>query len=236
MDEFKLSGVRIRMTHDELSLEYPKRKLSKYGLDGPLTTPVTELLGVVHDANGKWTVPDMVRFIVEPDQLTASPANDPWSIGHPSNDAGVKPLAPLLNALRERGIPVAREESLRAQLGVVAPTAEEQAAAVKAPLVDKRRQDLLAKVPQIADREDILEAAAVGLNMLLGVKRELRALPQRLDPDERVVALSDGSYQVKDRTHAGLVVLTDRRLMFIAEGMMSGRSSRSHWRRSRPFR
>jgi hypothetical protein len=53
----------------------------------------------------------------------------------------------------------------------------------------------------------------------VGATREIRDLPQHLSPDETVEEMATGLYQYR----RGLLVLTDRRLLFIARGSVGGR-------------
>lgn len=67
---------------------------------------------------------------------------------------------------------------------------------------------------QIARIEELAKAK---LNMKLGVRRELKKLPDRLDENEEVLNLASGGIGAKK----GLVVVTDRRLLFFAAGVAS---------------
>jgi hypothetical protein len=57
------------------------------------------------------------------------------------------------------------------------------------------------------------------LNARLGVKKELRNLPTHLSEGEQVLNLSSGTYDGA----SGLVVLTDRRVIFTSAGMVKSR-------------
>jgi Bacterial PH domain/Short C-terminal domain len=67
--------------------------------------------------------------------------------------------------------------------------------------------------------EKVGELAENKLRMKLGVKRELKGLVELLAEDEEVLNLARGEYD--DRQ--GLVVLTDRRVLFTERGMMRSR-------------
>lgn len=64
-----------------------------------------------------------------------------------------------------------------------------------------------------------LEAAAkVGLDMKLGVGKELRKVSGHLMPDENVLYLTDGFYKGR-----GIIVVTDKRVIFFSAGLMNSR-------------
>lgn len=67
--------------------------------------------------------------------------------------------------------------------------------------------------------EQIEQLAATKLNMKLGVRKELKKLTDKLAEDEEVVNLARGQYDNK----TGLVVVTDRRVLFTEQGMMRSR-------------
>lgn len=67
----------------------------------------------------------------------------------------------------------------------------------------------------MSSAEDIEKLASDKLSTKMGVRKELKRLPHHLHDGENVLNLSDGMYD-GDR---GLVVLTDRRVLFTAEGM-----------------
>ena len=67
--------------------------------------------------------------------------------------------------------------------------------------------------------EKIAELAENKLRMKLGVKRELKGLAELLAEDEEVLNLARGEYD--DRQ--GLVVVTDRRVLFTEQGMARSR-------------
>lgn len=68
-------------------------------------------------------------------------------------------------------------------------------------------------------RSDI--ADAIGrMSTKMGGKREIRKLPEHLQEGERVDRITTGAYH----GGAGILVLTDRRLLFLRDGMMSKRS------------
>src|SRR5437879_1586043 len=67
--------------------------------------------------------------------------------------------------------------------------------------------------------ERIEELAHSKLDMRLGVGRELKKLPSLLLEGEEVLNLARGKYADKQ----GLVAVTDRRIMFVEEGMMRSR-------------
>lgn len=68
-------------------------------------------------------------------------------------------------------------------------------------------------------QDQIEELAKKKLNNRLGVKKELRTLPSHLSEGEVVLNLSSGIYDGVN----GLVVLTDRRVIFISAGMTKSR-------------
>ncbi len=69
---------------------------------------------------------------------------------------------------------------------------------------------------ETVETESTLEALAKEkLAYQMGVKKELRNLPGLLHASEDVVNLARGSYDGKQ----GLVVVTDRRVMFLSEGI-----------------
>lgn len=72
-----------------------------------------------------------------------------------------------------------------------------------------------AKLGEAGEREDVL-AAASRLSSTLGSKREIKKLPEHLAPGETVAFMSGGRY---DKA-TGLVVLTDRRLLFLRHGLI----------------
>jgi PH (Pleckstrin Homology) domain-containing protein/putative oligomerization/nucleic acid binding protein len=65
----------------------------------------------------------------------------------------------------------------------------------------------------------IEQLAATKLNMKLGVRKELKKLTDKLAEDEEVVNLARGQYDNK----TGLVVVTDRRILFTEQGMVRSR-------------
>jgi Bacterial PH domain len=65
----------------------------------------------------------------------------------------------------------------------------------------------------------IEELASKKLNTRLGVKKELRTLPGHLQEGEQVLNLSSGMYDGA----GGLIVLTDRRVIFYSAGAMKSR-------------
>ena len=67
--------------------------------------------------------------------------------------------------------------------------------------------------------ERIEELAAKKLDMRIGVGRELKKLPGLLLDAEDVLNLARGAYDGKQ----GLVVVTDRRVMFVEEGVVRSR-------------
>jgi hypothetical protein len=68
------------------------------------------------------------------------------------------------------------------------------------------------------ERPDV-EAAKKRMSGAHGAAREIRHLPDCILPDEVVEEMATGLYQYR----RGLLVLTDRRVVFIARGMFSGR-------------
>ena len=65
----------------------------------------------------------------------------------------------------------------------------------------------------------IAELAQSKLNMRLGVRKELKKLIDKLGEGEEVVNLARGQYDGK----TGLVVVTDRRILFTEQGMVRSR-------------
>jgi hypothetical protein len=65
-------------------------------------------------------------------------------------------------------------------------------------------------------RPDI-EAAMAKMSHKMGSKREIKRLPEHLWPDEKVALMASGLYG----PGTGVLVLTDRRLLFVKDGMMS---------------
>lgn len=76
-------------------------------------------------------------------------------------------------------------------------------------------------MPLMADelREDIA-AAVARMTVKVGGKREVRKLPENLHDGEHVEMITTGTYSGGN----GIVVLTDRRLFFLKDGMVSKRS------------
>ena len=70
--------------------------------------------------------------------------------------------------------------------------------------------------PQAARIEDL---ASKKLNLKLGVRKELRKLTDLLGEDEEVLNLARG----QDDGKTGLLVITDRRIVFTEQGMMRSR-------------
>lgn len=64
--------------------------------------------------------------------------------------------------------------------------------------------------------EDQIEKLAKKLNSKMLVRKELKKLPGMLHESEQVLNLVQGEYE----GHQGLIVATDRRVMFINEGMV----------------
>lgn len=73
-------------------------------------------------------------------------------------------------------------------------------------------------MPEVVESRSIGELADHKLTKVIrfAVAKELRKLPALLDDRESVVNLAQGTYD----KHAGLVVVTDRRVMFVEEGLM----------------
>lgn len=61
-----------------------------------------------------------------------------------------------------------------------------------------------------------IDELAEALPMKLGVRKELKTLPSYLNEGEDVAHLTSGSYNGK----AGLIVATDRRVLFLSAGLM----------------
>lgn len=68
-------------------------------------------------------------------------------------------------------------------------------------------------------RPDIADAVA-RMSSRAGGKREVRKLPEHLQEGERVDRILTGTYH----NGTGILVLTDRRLLFLKDGMVSKRS------------
>ena len=67
-------------------------------------------------------------------------------------------------------------------------------------------------------RPDI-EAAKSNMSVRLGGRKELKKLPDHLWPEETVERMATGTYG----GGTGLLVMTDKRLIFLKEGMMSSK-------------
>jgi hypothetical protein len=80
----------------------------------------------------------------------------------------------------------------------------------RTPTVDSMADDM---------RPDIA-AAKSRMNMTIGSKREMKRLPEHLWEGETVAQMTGGSYG----NGTGLIVLTDRRLFFFQDGVMSKKS------------
>jgi hypothetical protein len=65
-----------------------------------------------------------------------------------------------------------------------------------------------------------VEAAKKRMSGAVGAAPEIRDLPDHVWPDETVEEMATGLYQYR----RGLLVLTDRRLLFVAKGTFSGRA------------
>lgn len=74
----------------------------------------------------------------------------------------------------------------------------------------------MAKEPLRAD----VQAAVDRMSTKIGAGRELRKLPEHLAPGEQIEQLATALYGKGN----GLLVLTDRRLLFLFEGLMSSTS------------
>jgi hypothetical protein len=71
--------------------------------------------------------------------------------------------------------------------------------------------------PAMAETEQTLEELAKDkLSMGFMVRREMKKLPELLAVDEDAVNLARGEYDGKE----GLIVVTDRRIMFVEQGMI----------------
>lgn len=68
----------------------------------------------------------------------------------------------------------------------------------------------------LSTEDQIAKLASAKLSMKIGVRKELARLPTMLGDREQVENLAGGRYDGRN----GLVVLTDRRVMFVEEGMM----------------
>lgn len=82
----------------------------------------------------------------------------------------------------------------------------------------KRAADDAARVSKLGDdiRPDIV-AAMAKMSYKLGSKREIKRLPEHLWENERVDLMTGGTYG----SGTGVLVLTDRRLLFLRDGVMS---------------
>jgi Bacterial PH domain/Short C-terminal domain len=69
------------------------------------------------------------------------------------------------------------------------------------------------------ETSDIEKLASTKLNIKFMVRREIKKLPSLLHVGERVVNLAQGRYERKE----GLIVVTDKRILFAEEGMMRSR-------------
>ena len=70
-----------------------------------------------------------------------------------------------------------------------------------------------------ANRTDI-QAAISRMSVTVGGKRELRKLPEMLQPGETVLEITTGTYG-RDEANVGLLVLTERRLLFFFDGLVN---------------
>lgn len=86
--------------------------------------------------------------------------------------------------------------------------------ATSAPEVDERSEPHGSELDRLIE-----ELAASKLNSRMGVRKELRKLPSLLNDRERVITLAAGLYDEVN----GLVVATDRRVMFVGEGVLRSR-------------
>ena len=68
-------------------------------------------------------------------------------------------------------------------------------------------------------QEELIEELAERLNMRAFVHRELRTLPALLGEDERVLDLTQGEHDGS----RGLIAVTDRRVMFVDDGIVRTR-------------
>ena len=84
-------------------------------------------------------------------------------------------------------------------------------------------------VPDTDIRSDLRELANKKLRHKLGVKTELKNLPSLLHENEQVLNLAAGHYD----GHQGLLVVTDRRLLFYEKGL--GRSRQEALKLFRAF-
>lgn len=66
------------------------------------------------------------------------------------------------------------------------------------------------------DPQARIDELADALPMKLGVRKELKTLPSYLNEGEHIAHLTSGSYNGK----AGLIVATDRRVLFLSAGVM----------------
>lgn len=107
-------------------------------------------------------------------------------------------------------------KSAKRQEGEAAKTAKrEEAEAAK---TGKRGSDEAARASKRGDdtRSDIVTATGK-MSYKMGSKREIKRLPEHLWENERVDLLTGGTYG----SGTGVLVLTDRRLLFLKDGVMS---------------
>lgn len=87
-------------------------------------------------------------------------------------------------------------------------------------MVGKKKDENIAHKIVADELRDIINAASKGNAILLGSFRELRRLPNYLQEDEQIIAILSGTptnYKFW-KLRRGIVVATDRRLMFIHDG------------------
>lgn len=130
-----------------------------------------------------------------------------------SSEKHKEPLAAIARAVAQHTatVPRVRDNSLLPPPGPSAPPAA--SAGGRTADADEGGAD-----PGGAVRPDVA-AVVARMGGTLGAKRELRKLPERLWEGEVVERMASGRYAGK----TGLVVLTDRRLLFLADGWLSAR-------------
>ena len=235
---FKISGTIVSVDDENISITHKQKGASKRGIPEKVSVPLGELNGVGVYGAPSWTASAYLHFdtgVPMPDVVLRSP----YVVAHVSNDNAAKSL---VEELRQRRVPLAEMKAtvnIENQLIDARSAAKtedfsvsvNQAARAQASR-DKMRARLLEKVPELTGRDDVLDALAVGLagNLTgtLGLKRELKALPSKLEEGERVFHAHQCWFPVGDKEHSGLAVITDRRLLAYALGMFVQQSEVSY--------
>lgn len=225
---FKISGTSVTIDDENIWISHKAKGAAKRGIPEQVTVPLAELKGVGVYGAPSWTASAYLHFD------TGAPMPDvvlhsPYVVAHISNDKTAKSL---VEELRQRRIPLAEMKAavnIDNQLIDARSAAKTQDFAVgqadRAQATrNKMRGKLLEKVPELAGRDDILDAVAVGLagNLTgtLGLKRELRALPSKLEEGESVLHAYQCWFPVGDKDHTGLALITDRRVLAYALGFV----------------